>query len=158
MKKPKSQKKKRSGAIIAAIIITAISASAIYLYTHQQKAKDFPWEISGPFKIDKSQYKLGENVFMVVTGLSPSDAGKIVVYDPNGGVFTQSPFNGTMKSDFNYYFKPNTVKTEKLCTPQDLVGNWTIVFQGSKYKPLKFQVINEWIEGSQKEIKPINPC
>ena len=118
--------------------------------------------MSGPFSIDKEKYRLGDNIFMVVTGLRPSDAGKMIVYDPKGGTFTQVPFNGTMKSDWNYMFKPDTVRLEKLCTPQDLVGNWSIVFQGTSYKSITFQVTNEWDQGSEAEIKPIpaglSPC
>lgn len=161
MKKPKSGKKRNAyGAIIAVIVVVAISASAIYFYNQQKMSGESTaqWVTSGPFSINNGTYKLDDNVFMVVTGLKPTDVGKIVVYDPNGRIFTQSPFNGTMKSDFNYFFKPNTEKIEKLCTPQDLVGNWTIDFPGTSYDPIHFKIINEWVQGGQAEIKAINPC
>lgn len=159
MKKPKSGKKNATSAIIAVIVIIAISASAIYFYNQQKNSNEdtAQWVTSGPFAITNGTYRLDDNVFMVVTGLKPTDVGKIVVYDPKGGVFTQSPFNGTLKSDFNYFFKPNTERIEKLCTPQDLVGNWTIAFPGTSYDPLHFKIINEWVQGGQAEIKPIAP-
>ncbi len=162
MKKPKSSKKRNAtGAIIGVILVIAVSAGFIY-FSNQQKFSGnntLQWAVtSGPFQINNSTYRLGDNVFMTVTGLKPTDVGKIVVLDPKGGTFTQVPFNGTMKSDFNYFFKPNTERIEKLCTPQDLVGNWTIVFQGTTYNPIPFKIINEWVEGSQAEIKAINPC
>lgn len=159
MKKKKSGKKSRTNSIIAVVVIAAISATAIYYYNQQKMSENnTQWIISGPFAITKEKYRLGENIFMVIQGLKPNDAGKMVVFDPKGGVFTQVPFNGTMKSGFNYFFKPNTERIEKLCTPQDLVGNWTIAFQGTSYRPILFQVINDWVQGSQAEIKPINPC
>lgn len=162
MKKPKSRKKNAASAIIAVVVIIAISASAIYFYNQQRTSGggNTAQEItSGPFTINNSTYRIDDNVFMVVTGLKPTDAGKIIVYDPKGGVFTQEPFNGTLKSDFNYFFKPITEKIEKLCTPQDLVGNWTIDFSGTSYSPIHFQIINEWVQGGQAEIKPIpQPC
>ncbi|MGB6463647.1 MAG: hypothetical protein WBF38_05435 [Nitrosotalea sp.] len=161
MKKPKSGKKSATSAIITVIVIIAISASAIYFYNHQKMSEEnntAQWVTSGPFAINNGTYRLDDNVFMVVTGLKPTDAGKIIVYDPKGGVFTQEPFNGTLKSDFNYFFKPNTERIEKLCTPQDLVGNWTIDFSGTSYDPIHFEIINEWVPSGQAEIKPISPC
>jgi len=150
--------------IIALVVIMVIIPAGIYFYNQQKMSQNNnPQGItSGPFSIDKERYRLGDYIFMVVTGLQPSDAGKMVVYDPKGGTFTQVPFNGTMKSDWNYMFKPATLASEKLCTPQDLVGNWSIVFQGTSYKAITFQVINEWVQGSQAEIKSIphgiGPC
>lgn len=163
MKKPKSTKKRNAtSAIIAVVVITAISAGIVYFY-NQHKTVDTTaqWITSGPFSITNSTYRLGDNVFMVVTGLKPTDVGTMLVYDPKGGLFSQVPFNGTMKSEFNYFFKPITLKSEKLCTPQDLVGNWTIVFRGTSYSPLHFQVLNEWVPGAQAgaDLQPVpSPC
>lgn len=158
MKKPKSTKTKGLNAVIAVILITAISAAGIYLY-NQSRAPIVGTSqgiTSGPFEINNGTYKLGEYVFMVVTGLQPTDAGNILVFAPNGKVTTVVPFNGTLKSDFNTFFKPNTDVRTNLCTPQELVGNWTIEFQGTTYRSIQFQVINEWIPGAQAEIK--NAC
>jgi hypothetical protein len=159
LKKKKSGKKDRKNAIIGLAIIIVIIPLGLYYY-NQQKMAENPtagWVTSGPFSITKTTYRLGDNVFMVVQGLKPNDAGTMIVYDPKGGVFTHVPFNGTDKSEFNYFFKPNTQRIEKLCTPQDLVGNWTIVFKGTRYQSIPFQVTNEWVQGSQAEIKPIPP-
>ncbi len=161
MKKPISKKKKNAmGAVITVVVIVAVSAAAIYFYNQRGTTGNGAgqWVTSGPFAINNSTYRLGDNIFMTVTGLKPTDVGKMIVYDPKGGIFTQVPFNGTQKSDFNYFFKPNTERIEKLCTPQDLVGNWTMEFQGTPYRSLSFQVINEWVPGSQAEIKAIDPC
>jgi hypothetical protein len=164
LKKKKSGKKSRRDVIIALVVIMIIIPTGIYFYNQQKMSQNnTPQGVtSGPFTIDKEKYRLGDYVFIVVTGLQPNDAGNMTVYDPKGGTFTQIPFNGTMKSDWNYMLKPNTESIEKLCTPQDLVGNWTIVFRGTSYKPITFQVINEWVQGSQSEIKSIpngtGPC
>ena len=159
-KKTTGQKKKKTGPIIAVIIIVAIIVGGIYYYNQQKTSEaNVQWQnISGPFAINKFQYKIGENVFMVVSNLQPSDAGTIVIVDPNGSVYDSFHFNGTMKTSFHYYFHPNTQIGLKLCTPTDLVGKWGIVFQGVSYRPLKFNVTNDWIEGSQAEIKPIPGC
>ncbi len=160
MKKKKSGKKSRRDTIIALVVIMIVIPTGIYFYNQQKLSQENNTTqgiTSGPFTIDKEKYRLGDYVFMVVTGLKPTDNGEMIVYDPKGGNFTKVPFNGTMKSDWNYMFKPNTERIEKLCTAQDLIGNWTIVFQGTSYKPIPFQVINEWVQGAQAEIKPVPP-
>ena len=136
-------------------MIMVIIPAGIYFYNQQKMSQENTQVISGPFTINKEQYRLGDLVFIVVTGLKPTDAGKMIIHDSKGGIFSQTPFNGTLKSDWNYVFKPTTVGIEKLCTPQDLVGNWTIVFQGTSYKPIPFQIINQWVQGAQADIKPI---
>lgn len=161
MKKPRGGKKKNAiGAIVSVIAVIAASAGAIYYFNSHDTSSNptAQWVTSGPFSITNSTFRLGDNVFMIINGLKPTDVGKMIVLDPKGGIFTQVPFNGTEKSEFNYFFKPNTERLEKLCTPQDLVGNWTIEFQGTTYKSIFFRVINEWVSGSQAEIKAINPC
>ena len=161
--KQRSKKKKYVGKIIGLIILAGIVAAGVYIYNEKKEdEKKYQWFISGPFAINKNQYKLGENVFMVVSNLQPTDVGKIKVIDPKGGTFTTIPFNGTMKSSFHQFFKPNTERIEKLCTPQDLVGHWNIIFEGVSYKPIPFEVVNDWIEGAQSEIQPVpkglDPC
>ena len=158
-KKASGRKKKKIGSIIAVIIISAIIAVGIYYYDQKKNSEvNIQWQnISGPFAINKFQYKLGENIFMVVSNLKPTDVGKIVIVDPKGGTYDMIPFNGTMKTDFHYLFKPNTqnIGGVKLCNPTDLVGKWGLIFQGVPYRPLTFNVTNDWIEGSQSEIKAI---
>ena len=145
--------------IVLVVIIAVIISGGIYYYNQQKISNEnVQWQnISGPFAINKFQYKLGENIFMVVSNLQPTDAGAIVIVDPKGDTYDSIPFNGTLKTSFHYFFKPNTQDSNGLllCNPTDLVGNWALVFQGVTYKPIKFKVVNDWIEGSQAEIKPI---
>ena len=154
------QNKKKTGPTIALIFIAVIIIVGIFYYYNQQKnsEENAQWKnISGPFAINKFQYKLGENIFMIVSNLQPTNAGKINVIDPKGDTYYTIPFNGTLKTSFHYFFKPNTQNFGGilLCNPTDLVGKWGIIFQGVPYKPLKFEVINEWIQGAEAEIKPI---
>ncbi|HYL66917.1 MAG TPA: hypothetical protein VEU72_07155 [Nitrosopumilaceae archaeon] len=159
-KKTAGQKKKKTGPIISVFIIAAIIAGGIYYYNQQQiSVAPAQWQnISGPFAINKFQYKLDEYVFMVVSNLKPNEAGKIVVVDPKGDIYYTIPFNGTLKSSFHQFFKPNTIDVGvKICTPAELVGRWGIIFQGVPYHPLSFNVTNDWIPGGQSEVKAISP-
>ncbi len=161
MKKVKIDKKKsKHSSVIAVIIVIGIVSASIAFFYYQSSilTTEPQWITSGPFSINKSQYKLSEIVFMNVNNLQPSEAGTIQIIDPQGSTFENIPFNGTLKSSFTYYFKPNTARYLKLCTPQELVGSWGLIFKGVSYKPIKFEVTNEWIPGGQAEIKPIDPC
>ncbi len=159
-KKTTGQKKKKMGPLISVIIIAAIIAGGIYYYNQQKIPPIDPqWQnISGPFAINKFQYKLDEYVFMVVSNLKPNEAGKIIIIDPKGDIYYTIPFNGTLKTSFHQLFKPNTIDVGvKVCTPAELVGRWGISFQGVPYRPLSFNVTNDWIPGGQAEVKAIPP-
>ena len=143
--------------IVIIVIVVAAIVSAIYFYNIQKSSDEnkSQWIISGPFAIDKPRYKLGENVFLTVHGLKPNEAGNILIVRPNGDMWTTIPFNGTLKSDFNYYFKPDTSTALKIYGQEDLVGTWKVIFQGLTYEPLSFEIINEFIPGGESDIVPI---
>ncbi|MDR3782395.1 MAG: hypothetical protein P4K92_03690, partial [Candidatus Nitrosotalea sp.] len=126
--KQRSKKKKHLGKIITLIVLVGIVAAIVYSYYQQEASKGQPWQwiTSGPFSINKNQYKLGENIFMIVSGLKPTDVGEINIVDPAGVTFTKIPFNGTMKSSFKQFFKPETLSSLGLCNATDLVGHWNI--------------------------------
>ncbi|MEX0765002.1 MAG: hypothetical protein WDZ43_04770 [Nitrosopumilaceae archaeon] len=139
------------------VIVVAAIVSVIYVYDIQKSSDEnkSQWIISGPFAIDKPKYKLGENVFLTVHGLKPNEAGNIVIVSPHEVIWTTLPFNGTLKTDFNYYFKPETSRALKIYNPEDLVGTWKVVFQGLTYQPLHFEIANEFLPGAESDIKPI---
>lgn len=152
--KQRSKKNKQLGKIIALIVLVGIVATISYFYYQQETSKGEPWKwiTSGPFSINKSQYKLGEPVFMIVSNLQPSDVGTINIVDPKGDTYSTIPFNGTMKSSFKQYFVPNTQARLGLCDAKALVGHWSIFFKGVPYKTIPFEIMNEYIpngEGSE---------
>ena len=65
---------------------------------------------------------------------------------PNGTTkYMVIPFDGTEKSGFNQYFKPSLSKGRGICSVNDIIGEWTVVFQGTNYKSIKFTIRNETI-------------
>jgi len=60
------------------------------------------------------------------------------------------PFNGTQKITFNQYFKPALSMNRGICSKADLLGNWTVVFQGTDYNNLKFEIVDRYIPGEEK--------
>lgn len=151
--KPRSKKKKHLGKIIGLIVLAGIVAAIVYSYYQQEvsKGQSWTWVTSGPFSINKSQYKLGENVFMIVSNLKPTEVGQINVVDPKGDTYSTIPFNGTMKSSFKQFFKPNTLSSLGLCNATTLVGHWSIFFKGVPYKAIPFEIINEYLPGESNK-------
>ena len=135
------------------VIIVGIVAVGVYSYYQQKELENHQWKwvISGPFSINKSQYILGENIFMVVSDLKPTDVGEIDVIAPNGATFGKIPFNGTMKSSFKQFFKPNTLASLGLCSATDLVCQWNLIFRGVTYKSISFEVKNEYLPGESNK-------
>ena len=164
--KERSKKKKHTGKIIGLIIIAVIVSAAAYSYYQQKEseANQWKWISSGPFSINKNQYKLGENIFMIVSGLKPTEVGEIDIVDPKGDTYSKIPFNGTMKSSFKQFFKPQTQRSLALCNATQLVGHWNILFKGVPYKSIPFDIVNEYIPGEENGEglapvpKGLDPC
>ena len=150
-------KQKKTIPIVIGLVSVVAIASAIYFYEGHKPSDEFKtqWSISGPFAIDKSKHRLGEDFFLSVHGLKPNEAGNILIVRPNHEIWTTIPFNGSLKSDFNYYDKPDVSAIKKIFKPEDLVGIWKVVFQGVTYEPINFEIVNEFVEGAEGDIVPI---
>ena len=111
------------------------------------------WQTSGPFEIDRSQYLLGENIFVRINALAPNDKGQITFFRPLNNThyseYHTIPFDASGKYTFNQYFKPALSIARKICTINDLIGEWEVVFQGTNYKNLSFKIIDKFIPGDE---------
>jgi len=135
--------------IIIAIIIGSIIFTSLKVEKVEPKDPFENWNRSGPFAINQAQYKLGEKIFVSVSGLSSNDVGKIIFGLPNGTtVYSTIPFDGGIKSEFNTYFTPDLSKARKICSVKDIVGEWLVVFRDTKYKPIIFEIINETLDNT----------
>ncbi len=138
--------------VVIGVIISVIVVFTVFNEQDENVIQPGPfegWIGSGPFKINKQQYKLGEQVFLSVDGLKPQESGNIIFMTPNLVQYQTIPFDSGKKADFNQYFKPTTSRALKICSVDDLVGEWTIIFQGVAYKQLKFEIIDEFIPGDE---------
>jgi len=115
--------------------------------------------VSGPFQIDKPQYKLGENIFFRAVELEPNEKGQIAFLRPKNithyVVYDSIPFDGSKKSDFNQYFTPSLAALVGICSSEDLMGTWKIVFRGVPYENISFEIINETLLGSEAQYEPV---
>ena len=151
-------KKKFTSMIIAGVVIAVISVSVYFVNIQIRHTPDegFEWLTSGPFSIKGYQHKLGEKIFIVAYGIAPNEKGTIRVYTPKNIEYVTYPFDGAAKSNFNVYFKPDTLFVKNRCSPEDLIGIWRMEFKGVPYPPIQFEFINEYIEGATSDI--INLC
>ena len=112
------------------------------------------WITSGPFQIDRSSYRLGDSVFLVVGGLSVEERGEIVflrlMNETHYQVYISKKFNGSITSDFNFYFRPDLSSSLGVCTKDDLVGKWKVVFRGVPYESINFEIIDKVLPGSEE--------
>jgi len=116
------------------------------------------WITSGPFQIDKSQYLLGENIFLRVFNIPPNEEGQIAFLRPMNethyAVYVTYPFDGETKNNFNQYFTPDLSRALKICSKNDLIGDWRVVFQGTDYENLSFEIIDKILPGSETYFEP----
>ena len=110
------------------------------------------WQTSGPFQIDRKEYALGEKIFLRIGGLQFTDKGQVAVMRPlndtHYSVYLTIPFDGSQKEAFNYYLDPQLSKARGLCSVDDVLGKWALVFRGTNYSNLNFEIINKTVPGT----------
>ena len=115
------------------------------------------WQSSGPFKIDRSKYAIGEKIFLVVHELKFDEKGQIDIMRPVNAthhkVWDSIPFDGAKKSSFNFYFEPKLQRLDVFCSVDDLIGKWSLVFRGTNYTNLDFEIDKRVVFGTN--IEPI---
>ena len=138
-------------AVVIALVVAIIYVGPIDVAKPQENEDPFEsWNHSGPFAINKFEYKLGENVFIVAHDLGSNDNGAMVFIMPNQTTkYISIPFDGLDKTGFNQYFKPSISKARKICSVDDLVGEWTVILSGTNYKPITFELLNETLQGEE---------
>ena len=115
---------------------------------------DTKWISSGPFAIDRAEYLLGHKIFLIAQGVNPNDKGSIKLVKMNeyenmvkeraenqgiGKVIKTFSFDGQKSTEFNIYFSPNLSIISDICSVEDIVGNYEIIFEGTNYKRYKIK-------------------
>ncbi len=117
------------------------------------------WIRSGPFEIDRLKYRLGDKVFLRVGELHPDEKGQIAFLkqtnDTHYTVFQTIPFDGQSKAAFNYYTDIKLSVPLQLCTLDDVLGEWTVVFRGTDHPNIKFEVTNEFVPGQEGRFESV---
>ena len=114
---------------------------------------------SGPFSIDKSQYNLGEKIFITVVELDTEDKGQVIFFRPINNTswtkYNAIEFNGNAKQQFNLYFEPRLSELRKICSTNDLVGPWIVKFIGTEYSDINFTIMNQTSSWDNRIFEPV---
>ena len=120
--------------------------------------KEREWITSGPFKIDRSEYLLGEKIFVAIDTWNVNEKGKVVFLRPINSThyspYHTMPFDGSGQRN-NYYFTPDLGKMEGICSANELIGNWKVIFPGTEYLGLEFKVTKEIVTGYEKRYESV---
>ncbi|MCE9618135.1 MAG: hypothetical protein K8Q88_07245 [Nitrosarchaeum sp.] len=124
---------------------------------NEYSPKEREWISSGPFQIDRSQYAIGEKIFLIMNGLHANEKGQIAVMRPlndtHYSVYLTIPFDGATKPVFNYYLNPQISKIRGICSVDDITGKWVMVFRGTDYTNLNFEITKDVVPGT--DIEPV---
>jgi len=126
---------------------------------NEYNPKPREWITSGPFQIDRSKYVVGEKIFLVIGGLEQQEKGQVAflrpLNDTHYKVYQTIPFDGAKKNAFNYYIQPQLSKVAGICSIDDIVGQWTVVFRGTDYANLKFEITEQVLPGDEDNYQPV---
>ena len=126
---------------------------------NEYNPKPREWITSGPFQIDRSKYVVGEKIFLVIGGLGQQEKGQVAflrpLNDTHYKVYQTIPFDGAKKNAFNYYIQPQLSKVAGICSIDDIVGQWTVVFRGTDYANLKFEITEQVLPGDEDNYQPV---
>ena len=119
---------------------------------------DREWISSGPFQIDRSEYNLGEKIFVNIDQINPNDKGKVVFLRPINSThylpYHTMPFDGSGIRN-NYYLTPDLSALRGICTVDQLAGDWIITFDGTMYPNLEFELLESKVPGYEGRYDPV---
>ena len=144
-------------------MIVIIIATGLILGNSNEQTVEEKWLeekiVSGPFSIDKSEYNLGEKIFIVVNDLKEEDKGKVMFFRPLNNTswsnYVTMDFDGTNKSQFNLYFEPKLSKLKNICSANDLAGTWIVKFIGTEYSDINLKILNQTSSWDKRTFDPV---
>jgi hypothetical protein len=130
--------------------------------------KEREWIESGPFMIDRSEYVLGEKVFVNIQKLDKNTKGEMVfskiINITHNHEYKRIVFDGS-KPQQNFYLGIHLNEIRGFCTIDSLIGEWELIFEGinseginfdkTNVDSLKFKIINQIVPGMEKNYEPV---
>ena len=157
-------KKSKIGIIVIGIIIIT---GIIILISNQESISENVTDDKvteqvntvGNFQIDKKQYNIGEKIFLDMDYIQSEDRGTILFLRPINDTHRTAditiPFNGERKDSFSYYYEPRLDESKGICSMEDLVGKWSIVFFETKYRNIEFEIKNQTSDWDERTFEPV---
>ena len=118
------------------------------------------WIQSGPFQIDKSEYALGEKIFVNIINLNKDAKGKMIftkiINSTHIFEYEKINFDGS-KPQQNFYLGIHLSESRGLCTADQLIGDWQLRFvaPNGEFQNLDFKIKNQILPGSERNYEPV---
>ena len=165
--------------IVIPIIIVIVIVGVIIINPEQERIEEkieTQWRESGPFSIEKYEYYLGEKIFLTVNEIPRDMSGEVIFFRPTSTpdvekfegleeisedkITTKTKylaikFSGENKQNFNRYFEPSLNEWKGICSRNDIVGDWVIVFQGTQYENISFKILNQTASWDERAFETI---
>jgi len=143
----------------AAVILTSLGLLAENSAIDPEVQEKFELQCSGPICIRPSEVSLGEYIFIIANDIDEDEKLRLAITRPDGEVWEYMYLDGSMKTSFNTWIKPDYSRAKNLCTMDELIGLWTIELQGGEYMSLEFQHGPKILDGAEKHYyKERNVC
>jgi len=166
--------------VIVIIIVIIIVIVGIIGITNQEITENDiqkPWITSGPFSIEKQEYYLGEKIFINARNIPIDVKAEMIFFRPTQildefdtsdkfkGIskdliskkikYLTIKFDGKYKQNFNKYFEPKLSNLKNICSTNDLVGEWVIVFYGTQYTEIYFKILNQTLSWDERTFESV---
>jgi len=118
------------------------------------------WIQSGPFQIDKSEYSLGEKIFINIINLNKNAKGTMVftkiINDTHTWEYKKIPFDGS-KPQQNFYLGIYLFELRGICTVDQIMGDWQLRFvaPNGEFQSLDFKIKNSVLPGTEKKYEAV---
>ena len=118
------------------------------------------WIESGPFQMDKSEYALGEKIFINIKKLNKNLKGTMVftkiINSTHVFEYSKINFDGS-KPQQNFYLGINLFALRGICTADQLIGDWQLRFVGpnNEFDKLDFKIKNQILPGNEKKYEAV---
>jgi len=119
------------------------------------------WIQLGPFQIDRSEYALGEKIFINIENLNKNAKGSMIftkiINSTHVFEYEKIDFDGS-KPQKNFYLGIYISEFRGLCTVDQLIGDWELRFiddSTGTFDKLDFKIKNQILPGSEKRYEAI---
>ena len=124
------------------------------------KPKDREWVTKGPFSIDRSEYVLGEKIFVKIKNLDVNTKGQMIftkiVNSTHIFEYKKMSFDGS-KPQQNYYLGLELFEMRGICTADQLIGDWEfrILTENGEYGVIEFRILDKYLPGVEEKYEPV---
>ena len=118
------------------------------------------WIEAGPFQIDRSEYALGEKLFLNINNLDKNVKGEMqfirIINDTHSFKYKTIGFDGS-KPQQNFYLSFDLFEKRGICTTERFIGDWEVRFVGDKgeFEKINFKIKNQIIPGDEDRFEPV---